>query len=157
MKKKTKKSSAKMYKFRPEDAELFKDVVFLVQCTHHEQFTFWQDYFRKPKYKESAVKSWEQEGSGYLITIGEIDNRPICINVWWEWLEGYRVMFYEATSQVVDYVIVDNWIEHWTLKSMRYDGGYRWAHCDSSNFHHCIHAIQALVKSQGHGPGRPKF
>lgn len=156
MLRKKKKSLAKMYKYRKEDADLFKDVVFLVEANHHEQFVFWQDYFHKPKYEKSAVKTWEQESAGTMIQIGELDNRPICIEIYWQYLDGYKVMFYSACSQVVDHAMVDRWIEHWSLKTIRWDNGHRWAQTDSNNFHHCIHAIQELVEKKGPGPGRQR-
>jgi len=149
---KAKKSLAKMYKYRPEDEELFKDVVFLVEATHHEQFCFWQDYHHKPKYDNCSIQNWEQISMGRMITIGELDNRPICICIYWAKLEGYKVMFYEAVSQVVDHAMVEKWIKHFSLDKITWDNGHRWAHCDSNNFHHCIHAIQQLQERDGKSP-----
>lgn len=151
---KKKKSLAKMYKYLDSDKVFFQDVVFLVEATHHEQFVFWQDYFHKPKYDHCKINKWEQVTVGRLVQIGELDNRPINISINWAVLEGYLVMFYEAVSQVVDHAMVDKWIEHWS-KDIKYDNGYRWAHTDSNNFHHCIHAVQELVKKNGPGKADP--
>lgn len=136
---------AKLYDFNEEDKKLFKDVVFLVEATYNEQHQFWENYHYKPKYEGLAVKNWEQEGMGRVVTIGEIDKRPVSISIFWAKLNGKRVMFYEGCSQVVDYKMIEDWLHHFTLETIRWDNGHRWAHCDSSNFHHCLDAIGAMV------------
>lgn len=151
-----KKSKAKMYPFREDDKILFKDVVFLVEATHNEQHHFWVDYHYKPRYEHSTVKKWEQVTIGRMIQIGELDNRPINISINWAILEGYIVMFYEGVSQLVDHKMIEDWIQHFSLDTIRWDNGHRWAHTDSGNFHHCLNAIQDLVKEKGVGNADPR-
>lgn len=144
---KKKKSSARMLKFLPKDAELFKDVVYLVEATHHEQFVFWQDFYDKPKYDGARVKNWEQEMSGQGLTIGYIDDRPVTLTIFWAWLDGFKVMFYDSESQVTDWAMVEKWINHFS-KDIKCDNGYRQARTDSGNFAHCIHAIQEFTEKK---------
>lgn len=134
---------AKRYAFNKADKDLFKDVVFLVEATHHEQHKFWVDHHYKPR-PESPVVRWEQEGMGHTITIGELDKRPVCVSIFYAKINDKRVLFYEGTSQVVDHNMIEEWLHHFTLKTIRWDNGQRWAHCDSSNFHLCLDAIGAL-------------
>lgn len=136
-------SKAKMYSFSKEDKALFKDVEFLVEATYNEQHHFWVDYHYKPRTDSVEVKSWECEGRGHMIEIGELDKRPICVSIFYGKLNGKRVMFYEGCSQVVDHKMIEDWLQHYTLKTIRWDNGHRWAHCDSSNFHHCLEHVKA--------------
>lgn len=138
---------SKLFKYRKEDEDLFKDVVFIVEATCYEKHSFWQDYHYKPKYENCFIKDWKQECAGVTITIGTCDKRPVCIAIFWDWLDGHKVMFYDACSQVVDHKMVDDWIYHFS-KDIKWDNGTRWAHSDSNNFQHCIEAIQDLVKNE---------
>src|SRR5574337_459163 len=129
-------SSKKLWK--EEDAELFKDVVFLVEATYNEMYSLWLDYYYQPRSKNiPVVKEWEQETIGRIVTIGKLDKRPINVQVWWAKLNGKRVLFYEACSQLVDYKLVEEWLKHFTLDKIRWDNDARWAHCDATNFHLC--------------------
>lgn len=40
--------------------------------------------------------------------------------------------------------MIEDWLKYFTLNSVRWDNGNRWAHCDSNNFHHCLDAIDVL-------------
>lgn len=137
---------SKMFKYKKDYAKLFEGVVFIVECTFNEMHSFWEDYYYKPKYKKAKIKDWKQESMGQTITIGTCDKRPVCISIFWSWLDGHRVMFYEASSQVVDHKMVEKWIWHFS-KHIKWDGT-RWAHTNSSNFHHCINTIQDLNKAK---------
>lgn len=149
------KSLAKRHSYQDSDKKYFEEVVFLVHATSHEQHQFWVDYHHQPRFDHCRIHKWEQVMSGTMIEIGELDNRPINLAVNWAILEGYRVLFYEAVSQVVDYKMVDEWIEHFS-KHIRWDNGHRWAHTDSNNFHLCINAIQDLWKKHGTGTANPR-
>lgn len=133
-----------------EDKELFKDVVCLVEATHTEQHMLWIENFYEPrKAFEGRVKTWTQEGMGHTITIGHLDKRPICVTMFCDWINGQRVMFYDAVSQVVDRKLVEDWLQYWTLKTIRWDNGHRWAHCDAMNFAHALEAVdQANEKAK---------
>lgn len=142
--KKTQKTKVKKTTFRrqSEDKELFDDVVFLVEATSTEHHMLWCDRFYKPVADFTSVKSWKQEGRGLMITIGEIDERPICVDIQWDWIEGKRVMFYYGCSQLVDHKMIEDWLKYWTLDKIRWDNGTRWAHCNAMNFHHCLDAVK---------------
>ncbi len=132
---------SKLYKFQKEDAILFKDVVFIVEATSYEQHVFWENYFYKSKYETLIIKDWLQETAGKIITIGKCDKRPVCVTIFWAWLDGCKIMFYEATSQVVDHKMVKEWFKHFS-SHIKWDGNTRLAHCNSLNFHLCIQAVK---------------
>jgi hypothetical protein len=138
---------AKKYPYSRTDPEIFKDVVFLVEATFNEQHHFWVDYHHEPKRGKSVP--WEQISRGHMVQIGEIDGRPVNVSIFYSMINGKKVMFYEGCSQVVDYKMIDDWLQHFTLNTIRWDNGNRWAHCDSSNFHHCLDAVDALHYVRG--------
>lgn len=124
--------------------KLFDNVVFLVEANSHESHHFWLDYHYRPRILTPVVKSWEQETMGKVITIGEINKRPINVDISYAKLNNKRVAFYEGSSQLVDHQMIEDWLKYFTLDSIRWDNSTRWAHCDSNNFHHCLEAIGVL-------------
>ncbi len=57
-----------------------------------------------------------QDRSGPLVTVGNINDRPICIAPLIHVIEGVRVLYVEATSVLVDWEMIDNWIREVTGK-----------------------------------------
>ena len=56
-------------------------------------------------------RPWKQEGMGFLLTVGLMDDRPICVTFSFAVISEKRICFWEATSQLVDYVVVENWLK----------------------------------------------
>lgn len=106
------KSSSRMLPYREEHKELFKDVVYLVEASFNEIHLFWEKFHYKPMFPDFKIESWESESMSKIITIGHVDNRPIAVDISWAKLEGYRVMFYEASSQLADYAMIEEWLSH---------------------------------------------
>lgn len=131
-------------KYKDEHKEIFKNVFFLVEANSHERHTFWVDYFYKPRKDSPTISTWEQEMCGEMVYLGKLDKRPVYVQIWWDILNGKRIIFYDGCSQVVDHKMIEDWLKHFTLKTIRYDNGTRWAHCDSMNFHHCLQALRDL-------------
>jgi hypothetical protein len=130
----------------PQDEDLFKDVVFLVEASSAEQHFLWKEnFYEKTRQPDlDRAKTWEEESMGHTITIGSLDKRPVCVTLFYAKINGHRVIFYEGTSQVVDHKMIEDWLQHWTLKTIRWDNGHRWAHSGAMNFHLCLDAIQDL-------------
>ena len=129
------------------DADLFKDVVFLVEADNFATFTLWRDHHGDPRPGAVVVRSWEQETRGVSVTLdwaGGLIKRPICIDISWAKLNGKRVLFYEGCSQLVDHKLIGDWLKKYTLETIRWDDGTRWAHCNAMNFHLCLDAIGVL-------------
>lgn len=55
----------------------------------------------------------ERDGTrgGPLITVGQVDGRPVVISLNVVIIRGHRVMYYNATSQLVDYKMIDEYLE----------------------------------------------
>lgn len=106
---------------------------FLVEANSFEAQCLWVEHARDGRVQ------WEQ-GHGYAVTVGSLDNRPVVVSIMWNRLNGRWVAFWHACSQVVDHVMIDAWLgKHF---SGTWDNGTRRATCDAMNFHHCIHAMQ---------------
>ena len=130
------------------DKELFERVVFLVEATSTEVFMLWKEWFHNPdpRHPHMKVATWEQDNPGTMLQIGTCSRRPVCVSVEYNIIEGKRVLFYHGCSQVVDHLMIEEWLQYWTLKKIRHDGGHRWSHCDAMNFHNCVHALRETAK-----------
>lgn len=128
-----------------------KHTFFLVEANSYEKQDLWSKYSPDSIYEityrgEPAYKSveWEQDNQGWGVHVGEVYKRPIYISVSWTRINGKWVCFWYPTSQMVDYVKIEKWLdEHF---KGTHDG--RRAVCDASNFHNCLHAIEAANKAE---------
>lgn len=119
--------------FRDEDSEYFKDVVYLVEANSYEKLMLWGEYYDSPTAERAhCFTTWEQESSGWGITVGFIEDMPVCVSISYAKLNGKRVMFYTDTSTVVDHRMIEKWLRHFTQAP----------ECNAMNFHHCLHHIQ---------------
>lgn len=108
----------------------FADIVFFIEANDFERSQLWLQYNKDVQWKPD---------SGLICTIGHINQRPICVSVTFDILNGKRVMFYYGCSQLVDHEMIDEWLDH-NVKA-KWDNMTRRAHCDAMNFHHCLQAI----------------
>ena len=83
--------------------EIFAQAALLVEANTFERLCLWKVFANKEK--------WQQIQMGNGFTIGQLDGRPICVSIWYAYVHDKLVVFWEATSQVVDYVAVDAWLE----------------------------------------------
>jgi len=76
---------------------------------------------------------WEQNASGVMVEIGDFGGMPIVITVQWDRVNGKNIMFYEATSTVVHYDMINDWLEE---NCPAYKRGAR---TNTSNLHQFLH------------------
>lgn len=109
---------------------------FVVEASSFEQQALWEAHAVQAGGDNSTRIDWLDQTRGWLLEIGRLDNRPICINVRGSLLNGLAVLFYDATSQVVDWQMIEDWFQErcWP----KWDNNTRRAHCDAANFHHCL-------------------
>jgi hypothetical protein len=126
------------------DIDLFKEVVWLVQATDEEQFNLWEKYAHDSDHrvhKDICIK-WEQRNPGHSVTLGHLDGRPICVSVAYNYLNGKLVMFYDGTSQLVDWKMIDEWIEYHAEKCLGWEKTWEtWPHVNAANFATCFRVI----------------
>lgn len=124
----------------------FKDTVFLVEANDFERHQLWADHSLEAQKAFGSSDgnrgnrrcTWKQLNPGFHQTIGHLDNRPISVCVFWNYVNGKLVAFYEATSQVADHQMVEDWI--FKQCSPKW-GGSRRAQCNAMNFHHVLSAV----------------
>lgn len=138
--KKKKRSAARMFPFREEHRELFKDVVYVVEATYNEQHHFWVDYHYQPRYETCKAKSYETSREGRMITVGTLDGLPVGITINWHFIEGNKVLFWESESMVVDHRMIQKWFKHFQPDHVR--------ETDSGNFGHCVNYCVAHPKTK---------
>ena len=62
------------------------------------------------EFKEHNM-SYKQDMGGYMHTIGHINDRPICVSPMIHVIDGVNVMYVEATSGLVDWDLIEEWIK----------------------------------------------
>lgn len=111
----------------------FDDVVYRIEATDFEQLSLWKENNDFPEGHHMKVK-WEQDCLGFWREIGHIAGHPVCISCSFTKLNGKRIVFYNATSMVVDYAMVEEWINKQCP-----EGTHK---TDPMNFGHCINFIK---------------
>jgi hypothetical protein len=112
-----------------------KTAFFVVQATSFELFSLWREWHEHIP--------MEQDGRCFVYGIGQINKRPVCVEVsrykiWDKW-----VLFYSSTSQLVDWEMIENWVEEKILTyTPKWDNSTRCSHTNAMNFHHCVHALE---------------
>lgn len=83
--------------------DVFELCVAAVEATLFEHQCLWKEYHK--------TNIWEQNLSGYCPTVAVLDDMPICVSIQNAKINGHRVLFYHATSVVVDHRIIESWIK----------------------------------------------
>jgi hypothetical protein len=83
---------------------------------------------------------------GYGKQIGQLDGRPVFISLSFTSFDGHVVCFYEATSVVVDWAMIDDWIEQNVPVMKTTEKPWRNVNCNAMNFAGCYHRILELNK-----------
>ncbi len=112
---------------------------YAVEATDMELHTLWKAYnYNTTTQKVITNAPWEQLQFGSLKTIGILDERPICLSIRYYKIHGQLVMFWEATSVVVDHVQIDAWLEKNCY------GGNGFETSCANNFHTLNHELEQL-------------
>lgn len=109
---------------------LLRDTRFCVEATSFERLKLWEENHREV--------SWEND-VGVGQAVGEVDGRPVCLELSWTRIDGYLVLFWEACSEVVDSRLIERWFDENCAPT--WDGGLRRARSNAMNFHLCLDAI----------------
>ena len=91
----------------PDDelAAFLRDVVGVVEASSYEKMCLWQEYHQEQK------RPWEQGRSGLMLTVGELADMPVAITINVDVVDGHRILFLDATSQVVDHRMIEGWMK----------------------------------------------
>lgn len=94
---------------KAEDSEMLRfldGVVGVVEANSNEHMHIWERFTNM-----YGKNTWESESSGLLETVGYLDDRPICISLRTAKLKGSKILFWHATSQLVDHAMIDEWLK----------------------------------------------
>lgn len=107
-----------------EVATKLNETMFAVEADSYAQLKLWQEF--------NSKIDWKEERSGVGIHVGTLAKHPVVIALSWVIINGNsRVMFWEATSEVVSHKLIKEWLDK---------------HCkcprtDAMNFHHVLHEV----------------
>jgi hypothetical protein len=82
------------------------NVIGAVEANSYEKLMLWDANTRL-----TPPRIWKENNSGLLEVVGRLADMPVCIGLWTAEIDGHKILFYDATSQVVDYRMIDNWLE----------------------------------------------
>lgn len=116
-----------------DEEKMFKETMFVIEATSFEQQTLWEQFEGK--------MAWVHISEGRSFTVGKLAGFPVCVRVSWARLNSQLVMFYDATSRVVDHEMVETFLK--SKCNPKWDNGTRTSYTDANNFHHAIQAINA--------------
>jgi hypothetical protein len=100
-----------------ELAKLLDGVVGAVEATSYEKHMLWQEYASEAlRYRAGGPDhrlrySWKEGLSGLGHGVGEIDGRPVVISLLVDIVGGHRILFWHATSVMVDYDLIGKWLD----------------------------------------------
>jgi hypothetical protein len=102
-----------------------KATKFLVEATGAEQHFLWSLHARYSHKHHPSYPSltWEQHACGSLVSVGNVqifkkqsgsgalyEQMPVCVSLTFATIDGAVVCFWDATSQVIDYRLVEKWL-----------------------------------------------
>lgn len=113
---------------------------YVVEANSFERFACYLLYSNESAVPYHKKISFKQGTSGYGPQIGMVDNRPICISIIINYINNVPVLFFEGTSMLVDYKVIEDWL---TIFCPAYANCYT---CDMNNFHQCIYFTEKANK-----------
>ena len=114
----------------PQMTAFLHGVVGVVEATRFEHHALWRLNDLDGRHK------WESATAGLGEIIGKVGKMPVAISLNVDVIDGHRILFYHATSQVVDHRMVEAWLEKNlpVTAFMDSDPRKRMNHSDSINF-----------------------
>lgn len=79
-------------------------VIGVVEATSYESLSLWKFHH------EEHGDSWESGRSGYGVTVGYVDHRPVCVTLNVNLVRNQPILFLEPTSQIVDHQMIEDWL-----------------------------------------------
>lgn len=115
-----------------EMKEFLASVVGCVEATSYEIMCLWNEYHKQRQL------SWVPARSGRMPTIGVLDKRPVVLSLLINVVNGHPILFFEATSAVVDHTMVQEWLKlHLPESALKSNGEYVKS-VDAMNFHNVL-------------------
>jgi hypothetical protein len=94
-----------------EMEKFLEGAIGVVESTNYERMCLWREY------TEIRKIEWKDNLSGHGVTVGHVNKNPVCMTLWNAVIGGHKVLFFEATSQLVDHRMIDKWFQDHMPKS----------------------------------------
>jgi hypothetical protein len=114
----------------------FKKVDFAVEVTDFEALCLWE---RNKALPDDHRVEWKENTRGRSVTIGIVGGNPVCVSLFWNFLDGHPVLFYECTSRMCDWHMVEKFIKENCLNS-------KYTKTDAMNFPRIAREIKTRGK-----------
>jgi hypothetical protein len=135
-------------------AKHLSESVFAVEASIYEQHLLWQqfaleaDHLSRLKGASDVHRiQWKSHLTGEGKTIGMVAGRPISLMFSWDTLRGKKIVFWWATSELVDHKMANDWL-HLHLPLLIGTTTQRWLFTDAQNFHLALHHVNNLVDKE---------
>jgi hypothetical protein len=85
------------------EEQLVKNTCLIVEANSYERLTLWERW---------AVKAeWVEHRQDWMLEIGKYNKRAVCVCCFWATIRGVVVLFLDATSELVDWKMIDAWLK----------------------------------------------
>ncbi|MFA7341246.1 MAG: hypothetical protein WC028_30970 [Candidatus Obscuribacterales bacterium] len=122
---------ARLADIAPDDPR-FAQVEYMVEADNFVYHTLWSTWHESIK--------WQPDAAGRMVGLGILIGRNVNVEVRFARLNGHMVMFYYPCSQLVDYTMVDSFIEDVRKLGLAARPGSEPAgKSDATAFHNCVH------------------
>lgn len=123
--------------------QMLSDTKYAVEANSFETSALYTNFVIGGRARDTS--SWKQINLGTVATIGHIGSRPICISLFWNRIYGELVLFWDATSEVVDYKLIKDWLDSHLASGAKMR--------DSGNFHNIVDACynSSLIRKTQEG------
>ncbi|MFG6083750.1 hypothetical protein ACEUZ9_005475 [Paracoccus litorisediminis] len=103
----------------------------VVEANSFESLYLWEENQRLTR------REWVSTRHGFGPCIGQIDGRPIAISLMTATIDGQKILFLDATSVLIDWHLIDAWLEKNLPQSARLED--RINRTDALNFQNIFH------------------
>lgn len=117
--------------FKRELDQFLEGVTGVVVANSYEYFALWSEY------KDLKRGEWKQNLSGLGCGIGELAGMPVTVSLTTAVVEGFKLLFIHAMSQVVDHRMVREWLDANMPDSAKFATG-RLNITDAQNFYNVL-------------------
>jgi hypothetical protein len=113
--------------------DVYKDVYGIVEANSFESLTLWQHWHQEKGY------TWVQNNSGWFVKVGEImAGKEVWISPLAHIVNGRKILFVDATSSVVDWGIIEEYLKENVPSACTRNGEYLNKE-SAQNFHCLVH------------------
>ncbi len=84
---------------------LLAEAVYMVEADDFARLKLWEENHKR-------FKTWEEINPGHVLHLGSFpDGRPVIMVIWYNRLDGKVIGFYEVTSEVADWGLVNDFFK----------------------------------------------